>query len=361
MAKSKGMLLFLLTASFTLNAQEYTRSLADIRDDIKAHDQAIHVFHDWMRDPYIMIGPDGYYYLTCTQLQEGVDGREVIPHGMALYRSPDLADWEFLGYRYTMEDSGNFDDYEQGLKERIERLGQTDHLKLWAPEIYFINNRWVITHTSNVRRGNLALTRGDRIEGPFDSWGAKFGHNHDPAIFQDEDGSIWLVSRCTQIQEIQPDLSGFKSDPIRIDPANRRMGHEGAYIIKVHGKYVLFGTAWSTDKPRQGTYNLYFCVADHLEGPYGPRQFAGRYLGHGTPFQDKEGRWWCTAFFNANNPPIPKEDAAQFDAAADAFTVNRQGLTLVPLEIETTSGGKIQIRAKDPAYASPGPEEVQQF
>jgi xylan 1,4-beta-xylosidase len=360
--KMKNYWFFLLLAFCpSLSGQEYSRDLGGIRADLRAHDRAVHVFHDWMRDPYIMIGPDGDYYLTCTQLPDSVDGRSVVPHGMALYRSPDLAEWEFLGYRYSLEDSGNFEDYQAGLQERMDRIGQPDHLKLWAPEIYFINDRWVITHTSNVRRGNLAVTRGSRLEPPFDSWGAAFGHNHDPALFQDTDGSLWLISRCTQIQEIEPDLSGFKGEPIAIGPSNRRMGHEGAYIRKLFNRYVLFGTAWSTDQPRKGTYNLYYCISDTLEGPYDERKFAGRYLGHGTPFQDKLGRWWCTAFFNANQPPIPREDAAGFDASEDAYTVNRQGLTLVPLDIKRTESGTILIQPKDPAYASPGPEEVQCF
>ena len=68
---------------------------------------------------------------------------------------------------------------------------------------------------------------------------------------------------------------------------------------KIGNKYVHFGTAWSTDRGRQGSYNLYYCTADKITGPYGPRKFAGRFLGHGTPFQDKDGKWWCTAFFNA--------------------------------------------------------------
>ena len=59
-----------------------------------------------------------------------------------------------------------------------------------------------------------------------------------------------------------------------------------------------------TGKMRRGSYNLYYATADQIGGPYSERKFVGRFLGHGTPFQDHEGRWWCTAFFNANIPPL---------------------------------------------------------
>ena len=102
---------------------------------------------------------------------------------------------------------------------------------------------------------------------------------------------------------------------------------------KLGGQYVLFGTGWSTGKMRRGSYNLYYAVANRITGPYGERRFAGRFLGHGTPFQDREGRWWCTAFFNANVPPLTREQARRRDLSETAQTINPQGVTLVPLTI----------------------------
>jgi hypothetical protein len=45
----------------------------------------------------------------------------------------------------------------------------------------------------------------------------------------------------------------------------------------------------------------------------------------------------------------------------NAHTINEQGVTIVPLEVRVLENGEIHIRAKDPAYAVPGPEEVQDF
>lgn len=132
-------------------------------------------------------------------------------------------------------------------------------------------------------------------------------------------------------------------------------------MIKVGDKYVHLGTAWSTDRGRKGSYNLYYSVADKIIGPYGPRQFAGRFLGHGTPFKDKTGKWWCTAFFNANVPPLDRKGIRHRDLGANAQTINEQGVTVVPLDVRLLENGAVYIRAKDPAYAVPGPDEAQAF
>ena len=46
-----------------------------IRAGLKSHDRALYIKAGWIRDPYIILGPDGYYYLTGTQPNEG-DPRE---------------------------------------------------------------------------------------------------------------------------------------------------------------------------------------------------------------------------------------------------------------------------------------------
>ena len=160
---------------------------------------------------------------------------------------------------------------------------------------------------------------------------------------------------------LKPDFSGLAGEPITIGPAGEfaRMGHEGCLIQKIHGKYVLFGTGWSTGQGRRGSYNLYYATADKITGPYSQRKFAGRFLGHGTPFRDKQGRWWCTAFYNANVPPVSREGINTRDLSDTAQTINQRGTTLVPLEVRLTDEGEIFIRAKDPDYAMPGPDEAQ--
>jgi len=314
------------------------------------HNRAIHLLDNWMRDPYIILAPDDWYYLSCTRLSHIEGGKQ----GIQVWRSRDLAKWENLGAIWTVEDSKWMHTLESVTRE-IKK-----DLKLWAPELHFLDGRWVAIHTTNIKRANLIVTQGPELKGPFyETIGEDFGRRHDPSIFTDNDGIHWLVWGCAKIAPLKPDFSGFAGPEIQIGPSNRRMGHEGCVIRKIGDKYVLFGTAWSTDKMRHGTYNLYYCTADKVTGPYGPRKFAGRFLGHGTPFQDRKGGWWCTAFLNGSY--VTPEHVAEHGINPNrAETINKQGLTLVPLDVRIADGD-VQIRAKDPHYAEPGPEETQDF
>lgn len=348
---------------------------------IATHDRAVHVLDTWIRDPYIVIGPDGAYYLTGTQpnrddprwpqdrYNAGLDNPinkpgappSIVGSQVRVWRSSDLASWEELPETFTM-DQGY---WAEVMPENFETIPPEDW-RLWAPEVSWHHGKAVIVHTSPspVRRGaNLAVSADAGLAGPFTHpMGELMRGRHDPSLFTDPtDGTVYLLWGNTNIAPLKPDFSGFAEEPVRIDPSDRRIGHEGATMAKIGDRYVHFGTAWSTDQMRKGTYNLYYTTSDHPMGPYGPRQFAGRFLGHGTPFQDKEGRWWCTAFYNANVPPVNRTDLATLDLSANAHTINEQGVTLVPLDVRVLANGQIYIRAKDPHYAFPGAEEVQQF
>ncbi len=331
-----------------------TENLENKRDALRRHNRAVHLFDHWMRDPYIVMASDGSYFLTATYTR----GETWHDSGIPLWRSGDLAEWEGPEVIWRLRDSAWI---EPRLEEAAPEVGRNIHL--WAPEMLEIRGRWVIAHTTSVRCSNLLVASGAILEPPLDEpVGADFGYRHDPSLFIDADkgGTAWLVYGCASIIPLKPDCTGFAGDAIPVAPANRKMGHEGCVIRKIGGRYVLFGTAWSTDRMRHGTYNLYYCTADRVEGPYGERRFAGRCCGHGTPFLDKEGRWWCTAF--ANGEFVEPSDPALADPNPQrALTINRQGLTLVPLEVGSGADGDVRVRARDPAYASPGPEEVHDF
>lgn len=342
-----------------------------IRAGLKSHDRALHVAGDWIRDPYIVLGPDDFYYLTGTaplpnnpreaaeRYHSAPGTKPISSWKMRLWRSKDLVEWEDLGTPYSLKD-GIW--YETDPK-RFERVDESDW-RLWAPEIYFIDGRWAIVHTTPrpIKGGNLSFTKGAKLEGPYTNpMGVGIGMKHDPSLFIDDDGTVWFVWKCTEVAPLKSDFSGFSAEPKHVAPSNRKMGHEGCVIRKIGDKYVLFGTAWSTDQGRKGTYNLYYCTAGKPDGPYGERRFAGRFLGHGTPFQTKDGKWWCTAFFNANVDPISREEARSRSLADNAYSINDQGTTIVPLEVTILEDGDVRVIAKDPDYATPGMEEAQQF
>ncbi len=342
---------------------------ADVRRELERHDRAVWVKGGWVRDPYIVLAPDGYYYYTGTTQTPGKPGDEFntglgpgsqVGYQVQAWRSRDLVDWEALGTVFSLEDGVWFG----AQREKFDGMPR-EQWRLWAPELHWMDGRWGLIHTSPapVAGANFALTEGGTLRGPWrQPLGTGIGRRHDPSLFRDDDGTWWMIWGATEIAPLAKDLGSFAGEAVKIGPAGAfaKMGHEGCLIRKIGGKYVLFGTGWSTGKMRKGSYNLYYAVADKITGPYSERKFAGRFLGHGTPFQDKKGRWWCTAFFNANVPPLDGAGIERRDLSEDAQTINRQGLTLVPLEVKTVKG-ELVIRAKDRRYAAPGPDEAQPF
>ncbi len=340
---------------------------AEIEAGLASHDHALFIKQGWIRDPYITTGPDKLYYLTGTTPNPGDPREQSDPYNVGLgsnsivggavqvWRSKDLIGWESLGVPFDVrKDSG---------RKEPGKL-------VWAPELHWMGGRWALVHCP-AAKSNLAFTSGAELKGPWTHPmpGPKLGNKHDPSLFQD--GDAWyMLWENTMIAPLAKDFSDFTAEPVRIDPSGSRpgpdgkpisrIGHEGATMIKVGDQFVHIGTAWSTDKGRKGSYNLYYCSSNKITGPYGPRKFAGRLLGHGTPFQTLNGKWWCTAFFNANQLPLPREGIEKRDLSDDAQTINQRGLTIVPLEVGMKDGEPV-IRALDPAYATPGPDEAQKF
>ncbi len=333
---------------------------------IKSHTEAVHIKGGWIRDPFIVLGPDNFYYLTGTTPAPG-DPREesdyyntglgptsIVGHVMQIWRSKDMVDWEYVGTPYDTKDTPKFKDREQSVDWSQQRL--------WAPELHWVKDRWVTVHCP-AAVSQLAYTDGVKFDGNWTFPNPKlFNKRHDPSLFLDNDGQLYML--WTQgmkhffIAPIKADYSGFASEPFEISPADRHIGHEGATMLHIGDKYVFIGTAWSTDIGRHGSYNLYYCTSDSPYGPFTDRRFIGRFLGHGTPFMDKDGNWWCTAFYNGNVPPVEAEGIENRNLAEDAQTINQRGTTIVPLDVRVLPDGDIYICAKDPHYAAIGPDEV---
>lgn len=340
----------------------------EIEAGLKSHDRALYIKQGWIRDPYIVLGPDDYYYLTGTTPNPddprefsdpyniGLENDSIVGSAVQVWRSKNLIDWEYLGTPFTLKN----DSFHKEPGDLV-----------WAPELHWMNGKWALVHCP-AAKADFALTSGPGLKGPWTHpMGENLGSKHDPSLFKD--GDTWyMLWQNTLIAPLSDDLTHFTAKPVRIDPAGSRIdpkdgksisriGHEGATMIKVGGKYVHLGTAWSTDLGRKGSYNLYYCTSDKITGPYGPRKFAGRFLGHGTPFRTRDGNWWCTAFFNGNVPPFSKDGIDKRDLRETAQTINQRGTTIVPLDVHVREDGDIFIRAKDPAYAAPGPDEAQKF
>ena len=59
-------------------------SRAEITAGLESHDRALFVQNDWIRDPYIVLGPDDYYYLTGTTPLPGDPREQSDPYNTGL-------------------------------------------------------------------------------------------------------------------------------------------------------------------------------------------------------------------------------------------------------------------------------------
>ncbi|MCK5174584.1 MAG: beta-xylosidase, partial [Planctomycetes bacterium] len=90
---------------------------AEIEAGLKSHDRALYVKEGWIRDPYIILGPDDYFYLTGTTPQPndpreksdpyniGLKNISIVGTVVQLWRSRDMIDWEYMGVPFTQQDS----------------------------------------------------------------------------------------------------------------------------------------------------------------------------------------------------------------------------------------------------------------
>lgn len=210
---------------------------ADIAAGLKSRDHALYIKEGWIRDPYITLGPDDYYYLTGTTPSPGDPREKSDPYNIGLgpesivggtvqvWRSKDLAAWEYVGTPFTVaRDSWH----------------QQPGALVWAPEIHWLGDRWALVHCPK-QKANLAISAGPDLKGPWTHpMGEKLGQKHDPSLFQD--GDAWyLLWENTFIAPLKKDFSDFAAEGVRIDPSGSRtnaagkvttaIGHEGATMI----------------------------------------------------------------------------------------------------------------------------------
>lgn len=187
---------------------------AAIEKGLKTHDRALHIKDGWIRDPYIIPAPDGYYYLTGTtplpddprrvdhNYNTGLGKASIVGYKMSLWRSTDLIGWEDLGTPFSLTD-GIWHKEQPG---RFDEVEESDW-RLWAPELHFANGRWAMVHTSPspVNGANLCLTEGPQVKGPWENpMGAKIGRRHDPSLFEDDDGTWWLIWGSPRLPRSSP-------------------------------------------------------------------------------------------------------------------------------------------------------------
>ncbi len=296
------------------------------------HDPALQVpkdvrplFDTWMRDTFVTLAADGFYYLTGTTAAPGKAHCWDWNDGLHLWRSRDLKTWDHLGLIWSLDRDATWQS-----KPVIVAPGQISPSRdvmdekrraVWAPEIHYLKSKktWLIVACMNGGRGSFILrSKSGKPEGPYENipgnaTGPIF-NNIDGSVFEEDDGTVYFVGHNHFIARMKDDLSGLAEPVSRLQetPYEPEPYAEGVYIVKHDGKYHLVQTYWSFKKPdgkysylgpqynhpSRHSYDVVVATADNIRGPYGPRYTAVVEGGHNNFFKDRDGRWWATMFGN---------------------------------------------------------------
>lgn len=324
------ILMFLATACAQ---QQFSDPAAPVGDKSLTVPSTVKPILDiWMRDTYVMDGPDGYFYLTGTTATPGREFPNGNIHcwdyndGLYLWRSRDMKSWESMGRIWSFDDdAAQWQKEGKPIKPGAKSVNgdplDSLYRAVWAPELHYIKNqkKWMIAACLNGGKGSFILESiSGKPEGPYrnikGNENKAIFDNIDVSIFEDTDGEVYLVGHNHYIAKMKKDLSDiaepfqrFKETPYNPEPYI-----EGVWMSKHHGKYQLLQTVWSVPQPN-GTYtylkdeqktktvysyDVVVAESDNIYGPYGPRYPAILEGGHNNLFRDKDGNWWSTTFFN---------------------------------------------------------------
>ncbi len=204
-------------------------------------------------DPTIIRVEDGAFYLYATE-----DTRN-----MPIYKSYDLINWDFAGTVFTKETRPDFE----------PRGG------LWAPDINYINGKYVLYYSMSVWGGEwtcgIGVATADSPEGPFTDRGKLFRSNEigvqnsiDPFYIEEEGRKYLFWGSFRGIYYIELSEDGLK---IKEGSEKQQIAgtvFEGTYIYKKGNYYYFFASVGSCCEGINSTYKLVAGRSENLFGPY---------------------------------------------------------------------------------------------
>jgi len=211
------------------------------------------VYRSSMPDPTIIKGRDGNFYLYATE-----DVRNT-----PICKSKDLVLWKMIGTAFTDETRPNFE----------------PNGGLWAPDINYINDQYVLYYSMSVWGGGntcgLGVATAARPEGAFKDRGKLFRsneigvHNSIDPFYIEENGKkylFWGSFFGIYAIELSEDGLGLKFGAEKQLIAGTAF--EATYIHKRNGYYYLFASTGSCCEGINSTYKLVVGRSKSLFGPY---------------------------------------------------------------------------------------------
>lgn len=249
----KMFLTLFLTISAICSCSEGKDDPGKVIETPKETTYANPVYPYSMPDPSIIKGRDGYFYLYATE-----DTRNT-----PICKSKDLVSWTFVGTAFTDDTRPTF-----------EPKGG-----IWAPDINYINDQYVMYYSMSVWGGGntcgIGIATAARPGGPFKDHGKLFRSNEigvhnsiDP--FYIEDGGkkylFWGSFHDIYGIELSDDGMGLKYGATKQKVAGGAF--EAVYIHKKDGYYYMFASVGSCCEGLKSTYRLVIGRATSLFGPY---------------------------------------------------------------------------------------------
>ncbi|MCR5782769.1 MAG: family 43 glycosylhydrolase [Clostridia bacterium] len=243
-----------------------------------------------LRDPYIMLAPDGRYYMTGTYDPADWSNTKEIH----VYRSDDLKDWTDLGAVWSFERDATWQ----------KKLLTDGTSPIWAPELHYINGDYYICYSLGwgaMNGGVLKSTTG-KPEGPYaDVKNGPVFDAIDSTFFTDDDGKVYALWSDGRYARMKDDMTGFRSLKLSlVSKSGQPVGFEGCFLFKNNGFYYLCSASYTTHYRADGSsflsYDSYYAVSRNLAGPYSERRLLLVNGGHNNLFLGKDGTLYTTAF-----------------------------------------------------------------
>ena len=215
------------------------------------------IINQSLPDPSIIKADDGFFYLYATENTRNVP----------IYRSRDLVEWSFVGTAFTEQ----------------TRPQWNSQANIWAPDINFINGRYVMYYAKSTWGGEwdcgIGVAIADKPEGPFVDYGNLFiskdldTQNSIDPDFVEEDGHKYLFwGSFRGIWYIELAADGLKLKDNARPTLISGTFMEAVYIHKRDGFYYMFGSVGTCCDGERSTYHVSVGRSEKLLGPYVDKQ-----------------------------------------------------------------------------------------
>jgi arabinan endo-1,5-alpha-L-arabinosidase len=289
-------------------------------------------------DPTIIKAENGDFYLYAT---EDISNTPI-------YKSANLVDWQFVGTAFT--------DF---TRPTFEPNGG-----LWAPDINFINGKYVLYYSMSVWGGEwtcgIGVATADKPEGPFTDHGRLFRSNEINVqnsidqFYIEEDGKkylFWGSFRGIYYIELSDDGLSIKPGAEKQQVAG--IAYEGVYIYPRNGFYYMFASIGSCCRGLESTYTTVVARSESLFGPYVDKQGQSMMNNNHEEIISKNNKFVGTG----HNSEIVRDDKGQDWIFYHAVSVDKpQGRVLMMDKVQWNNdwpfikGGSPSLIADKPLF-----------